>query len=277
MKIRSIKPEFFSDPKIVKLSPMARILYIGLWCYVDDEGRGEWIPKMIDGALFPLEQVDIHGLLGELVNLGRVVPYEVGDRMYFYLPTFERYQKPNRKYESKLPKPPPAGSQQDVSTADAVSAQRVSTADEPITLDDVKPPCQTMEEPGTARTQRVRSAHAHAGEGEGEGEGVGSSSNSASSLSAAMQGQILNHTSAFKMLRKRKRWDEFEEILMDWSDDLGPEGLAAAVDQFGRLVREQDMADTPAVLRIACERTATIRTTDPGLDFDAMVARLEAG
>lgn len=139
MKIRSVRPEFFADPTMAGLTPEARLLYIGLWCYVDDEGRGEWLPKQIDGMIFPLEDVDIHALLEQLVRAARIVRYTDGDRDYFHIPTFEEYQKPNRKYDSKLPDPAE---------------------------------CQAVE-PETARTvstQRARSAHAHAVEGEGEGE-----------------------------------------------------------------------------------------------------------
>lgn len=139
MKIRSIRPEFFADPTMAELSHEARLLYIGLWCYVDDDGRGEWLPKQIDGLIFPMEDVDIHALLEQLVSSARIVRYTDGDRDYFHIPTFTEYQKPNRKYDSKLPDPAE---------------------------------CQEVEpESGDALpTQRGRTADSHAVEGEGEGE-----------------------------------------------------------------------------------------------------------
>lgn len=141
MKIRSIRPEFFADPTMAELTHEARLLYVGLWCYVDDDGRGEWLPKQIDGQIFPLEDVDIHALLEQLVRSERVVRYSDGDRDYFYIPTFTEYQKPNRKYDSKLPDP--AGcTVLPGETSETLTTQRVSTAD----------------------------AHAVAVEGEGEGE-----------------------------------------------------------------------------------------------------------
>jgi hypothetical protein len=138
MKIRSVRPEFFSDPVMAELEPMARLLYIGMWCIADDEGRGEWLPKQIEGQLFPLEDVEIHALLAQLVRTARVVRYQCGDREFFHIPTFERYQKPNRKYPSRIP-PPPEQHKPTNGSANAVREQRVGTA------------------------------HAHAGEGEGEG------------------------------------------------------------------------------------------------------------
>ena len=106
MKIRSIRPEFFTDHRMARLSPRARLLYIGLWCLADDEGRGRLLPKQIEGEVFPFEEIDFMALWHELETIHRVESYEVAGERFFVIPTFERYQKPNRKYESKLPAPP---------------------------------------------------------------------------------------------------------------------------------------------------------------------------
>ena len=106
MKIRSLRPEFFADGRMAQLSPMARILYMGLWCIADDEGRGRYQPKSIEGEVFPHEDVDIRGLLGELVDMGRIVTYQVGAESYFHIPRFTDHQHPNRKVDSRLPPPP---------------------------------------------------------------------------------------------------------------------------------------------------------------------------
>ena len=161
MKIRSVRPEFFTDAKMPLLTPSARLLYVGLWCIADDEGRGEYLPKLIEGAVFPHEQVDIFALLRELLDLGRLVVYEVDGQMYFHIPRFEDYQKPNRKYESRLPAPPA----QRVGSVDAVREQKQPEI--PIDIDDSTE---------TLPTQRVSTADAHAGEGEGEGVRRGSRS-----------------------------------------------------------------------------------------------------
>ena len=44
-RIRTIKPEFFTSDDICALSPRARLLYIGLWCEADREGRLVWAPR----------------------------------------------------------------------------------------------------------------------------------------------------------------------------------------------------------------------------------------
>lgn len=106
MKIRSVRPEFFSDPIVAQMSMGARLLFIGLWCHVDDDGRGEYLPKRIEGDVFPLDDVPFDVLWSELELLGRVVRYVANGAEFFVIPTFTRHQKPNRKYDSKLPAPP---------------------------------------------------------------------------------------------------------------------------------------------------------------------------
>lgn len=38
MRIRQVKPEFWSDPDMAELSPAVRLTYIGLWNIADDSG-----------------------------------------------------------------------------------------------------------------------------------------------------------------------------------------------------------------------------------------------
>ena len=40
MRIRSIKPEFWTSDDIADLTIEDRLLFIGLWSYVDDNGVG---------------------------------------------------------------------------------------------------------------------------------------------------------------------------------------------------------------------------------------------
>lgn len=149
MKIRSIRPEFFSDVKMAQLSPFARLLYIGLWCSADDEGRGEYLPKKLEGEIFPHDTVDFEALWAELEQLDRVRRYAVGDRVYFYIPRWS--QKPNRVYPSRFPAPP----------------------DEQDSDKTPPPPTNGANSADAVRAHRVSSAHAVTGEGAGEGVGVG--------------------------------------------------------------------------------------------------------
>jgi hypothetical protein len=55
MRIRSIKPEFWTSEDIAALDWDARLIFIGLWSYVDDNGVGRDVEKLILADLFPLE------------------------------------------------------------------------------------------------------------------------------------------------------------------------------------------------------------------------------
>lgn len=102
-RIRTIKPEFFTSEDIVSLSPLARLLYIGLWCEADKRGRFKWKPKTFAIRWLPGDDCDINALCGELTESGVVVLY--GDNLA-YIPGFDRHQHVNpRETESDLPDP----------------------------------------------------------------------------------------------------------------------------------------------------------------------------
>ncbi len=87
--------------------PMAaRLLYVGVWCEADREGRLEWRPRNLKRRYLPDDDVDIDQLCQLLVNNGLVVLY--GDGLA-YVPTFSKHQHVNpREAQSALPAPPEA-------------------------------------------------------------------------------------------------------------------------------------------------------------------------
>lgn len=102
-RIRTIKPEFFTSEDIVSLSPMARLVYIALWCEADKEGRLAWKPKTFKLRYFPGDSVDIFLLCKELTDSGLVVLYGEG---LAFIPTFSKHQHLNpRESSSVLPNP----------------------------------------------------------------------------------------------------------------------------------------------------------------------------
>lgn len=66
MRARNIKPGFFANEELAECSVAARLLFIGLWCMADREGRLEDRPKRIAKELFGYEQIDVPALLAEL-------------------------------------------------------------------------------------------------------------------------------------------------------------------------------------------------------------------
>jgi hypothetical protein len=106
-RIRTIKPDTFTDEKFVALSPLARLLYIALWCEADREGRLEWNLKTLKWKYLPADDCDIEKIGKELIDTGRVVLYTCESKIVGFLPTFLTHQHINVKEQaSKLPAPP---------------------------------------------------------------------------------------------------------------------------------------------------------------------------
>ncbi|MBS0550010.1 MAG: hypothetical protein JSR24_19830 [Proteobacteria bacterium] len=102
-RIRTIKPEFFTSDDICALSPLARLLYVALWCEADREGRLVWTPGVLKRRYLPDDSCDIEALGGELVGRGLVRLYGEG---LAWLPSFGKHQHVNvREAQSKLPSP----------------------------------------------------------------------------------------------------------------------------------------------------------------------------
>lgn len=111
-RIRSLKPEFFKDEDLALLPYEARILYAGLWCFADREGRLEDRPKYLKAEIFPYDTINIEKLLNILStpNIPErpqktfIRRYTIDDRKYIDIPEFLKHQSPhNTEKESVLP------------------------------------------------------------------------------------------------------------------------------------------------------------------------------
>jgi len=105
-RIRTIKPEFFTSADICGLTPLARLLYIALWCEADREGRFVWNPRTFKIRYLPEDRCDIGELCQTLVDAGLVILYTIDGEQFAVIPTFATHQQVNnRESESKLPVP----------------------------------------------------------------------------------------------------------------------------------------------------------------------------
>ena len=92
MRARNIKPGFFVNDKIGKLSGNEKILFIGLWCLADCEGFFEYIPKKIKIQIFPYElKINIEKMLCNLMSLHLITFND----MYGFIPKFHLHQRPH--------------------------------------------------------------------------------------------------------------------------------------------------------------------------------------
>ena len=106
---RVIKPEFWSDEKLARLSLPARLLYIGLWNTCDDVGRSRGHPLWLKSQIFPYDDLSagqIEEWLSDLVNLRRIFPYTVNSELYYFIPGFLKHQKIQHPSPAKNPPPP---------------------------------------------------------------------------------------------------------------------------------------------------------------------------
>jgi hypothetical protein len=109
-RIRTVKPEFWGDPKTARVSRDARLLFLGLLNESDDEGRQLGSPRKILGVVFPNDEDvstdDIHRWLGELETVELVHRYRVDDIAYLLIHGFCTHQKVQHPSKSRLPAPP---------------------------------------------------------------------------------------------------------------------------------------------------------------------------
>lgn len=95
-RIRSVHPSLFTDEAWVSCSPLARILYIGLWTDADDQGLFEWKPLQIKMRLLPGDATSAADLLAELSDVGLLSRFDHDGKPYGALKDFRRYQRPKK-------------------------------------------------------------------------------------------------------------------------------------------------------------------------------------
>lgn len=111
MRIRSIKPEFWTSEDIAALDWPTRLLFIGLWSYVDDNGVGRDNAKLIMADLFPLEDEPRDTLatvsrgLQALCDGGQIARYTVDGKPYLYVNAWESHQRIDRPNKPRYPAP----------------------------------------------------------------------------------------------------------------------------------------------------------------------------
>src|SRR5579872_5132591 len=82
----------------------ARLLFQGLWCLADREGRLEDRPTQIKLLIFPNDRVKVDELLNELASQHLIVRYEAGGHRCIWIPRFRENQNPHpHEAESALP------------------------------------------------------------------------------------------------------------------------------------------------------------------------------
>lgn len=108
---RTIKPAFFEDEKLGEISPIARLLFIGMWVFADDWGVIKGHPVWLRNNILPYDEIPIEEFekhLNALIRIGVVMPFVHHEQKFLYIKNFTTHQKV--EYPSKTlrnPGPPP--------------------------------------------------------------------------------------------------------------------------------------------------------------------------
>lgn len=108
-RIRSIKPEFWSSEQVMACSRDARLLFIGIWNFVDDEGRCPYSPKTLKAQIVPCDDdassEKVQRWIDELSSNDLLLIYDADGKQFLQV-TGWHHQKIDRPRASKHPRPP---------------------------------------------------------------------------------------------------------------------------------------------------------------------------
>ena len=105
-RIRTIKPEFWTSEQVVECSPIARLLFVGMWNFCDDGGNHPASAKTLKMQIFPGDDIaasQIESYISELLSNGLLSEYTAEGRKYWHV-TGWRHQKIDRP-SYKHPRP----------------------------------------------------------------------------------------------------------------------------------------------------------------------------
>lgn len=123
-RIRTIKPEFWSDEKLSLLDPLTRLVFLGLVSMADDAGRLVDNVKALDGMLFPNTDDTVLDALDILARLSRVLRYVAPSGQHLIQIVNWHHQKIDHPNKIVLPEP----TADDYTQADAAQGVNKSLA-----------------------------------------------------------------------------------------------------------------------------------------------------
>ena len=102
-RIRTIKPEFWTDERVGECSVSARLLLIAALNFADDYGGLERSSKQLKAQVFPYDSIDCEPLVLELLRVGLFIEYQVADRKYLHIKGFRKHQKVEKPAKPRIP------------------------------------------------------------------------------------------------------------------------------------------------------------------------------
>jgi hypothetical protein len=102
-RVRTIKPEFWTDRRVGECSPSARLLFIATLNFADDEGGLDRSAKQLKAQAFPYDNLDCEPLVQELLSAGLLVEYESGGEKYLHIKNFRKHQRIDKPQKARIP------------------------------------------------------------------------------------------------------------------------------------------------------------------------------
>ena len=99
MRIRTIRPEFYQSESVGSMTWKARLVFINLWSYVEDNGVNLDNPRLFRGQCMPYDDSvldDIEDAFAELEQCGSIIRYERDSKRLLFIPGFEKWQNIQR-------------------------------------------------------------------------------------------------------------------------------------------------------------------------------------
>ncbi len=127
-RMRYLKPGFFLNDELAEIEPLGRILFEGLWCYADREGKLEDRPKRLKIEILPYDNCNINKQLEELKKGGFIIRYSINGNNYIKIKNWDKHQSPHiKEQDSIIPEP----DNNDINTVQAPDNNEAKT---PLTL-----------------------------------------------------------------------------------------------------------------------------------------------
>jgi len=105
---RMIDPKFWQDDKMMSLTPMHRLLFIGIWNFSDDGGIHKNSDNMLKAEVFPGDDITVEKvsrLKDELIQQELIIPFNSEGIELFYVKNWKIYQSIQKPIPSKYTLP----------------------------------------------------------------------------------------------------------------------------------------------------------------------------
>lgn len=113
MRIRTIKPEFWTDKRVASWDHFTRLLFIGLWSAADDHGRGSAESARLASELFPYDLsrdpretlARVAAGLDTLAASFRITLYDVEGEAFYEVTSWSKHQRVDNAGKPRVPTP----------------------------------------------------------------------------------------------------------------------------------------------------------------------------